>query len=102
MSASAFKLSRADGAREVKILGGALALLMVAAYLSFPKKEESVSAEKVTIRSKSLREPTFGLGRGTGKRDYVLPGNEDYQVGDEIQKPQGGGLGESGHEALQG
>lgn len=57
------------------------------------KVSEAEGSEKVTIRSKSLREPTFGLGRGSGKRDYVLPGNEDYQVGDEIQKPQGGGGG---------
>ncbi len=49
MSASAFKLSRADGAREVKILGGSLVLLMAASYLSFTKKDEAVSAEKVTI-----------------------------------------------------
>ena len=57
------------------------------------KVADAEGAEKVTIRSKSLREPTFSLGRNSGKRDYVLPGNEEYQVGDEIQKPQGGGGG---------
>lgn len=57
------------------------------------KVSEAEGAEKVTIRSKSLREPTFSLGRNSGRRDYVLPGNEDYKVGDEIQKPQGGGGG---------
>ena len=57
------------------------------------KVSEAEGAEKVTIRSKSLREPSFGLGRNTGERDYVLPGNEEYQVGDEIPKPQGGGGG---------
>jgi uncharacterized protein len=57
------------------------------------KIAEAEGAEKVTIRSKSLREPSFSLGRNTGSRDYVLPGNEQYQVGDEIQKPQGGGGG---------
>ena len=57
------------------------------------KVSEAEGSEKVTIRSKSLREPTFSMGRSTGQRDYVLPGNEDYQVGDEIQKPQGGGGG---------
>jgi uncharacterized protein len=55
------------------------------------KVSETEGAEKVTIRSKSLREPSFGLGRNTGQRDYVLPGNEEYTVGDEIPKPQGGG-----------
>jgi uncharacterized protein len=57
------------------------------------KVSETEGAEKVTIRSKSLREPSFGLGRNTGQRDYVLPGNEEYTVGDEIPKPQGGGGG---------
>ena len=57
------------------------------------KVSEAEGAEKVTIRSKSLREPSFSLGRNSGKRDYVLPGNEEYQVGDEIQKPPSGGGG---------
>ncbi|KAB2915516.1 MAG: YeaH/YhbH family protein [Hyphomicrobiaceae bacterium] len=57
------------------------------------KVSEAEGAEKVTIRSKSLREPSFSLGRGTGTRDYVLPGNEEYRVGDEIPKPQGGAGG---------
>src|SRR6185295_10325817 len=57
------------------------------------KVSEAEGSEKVTIRSKSLREPSFSLGRNTGSRDYVLPGNEEYKVGDEIPKPQGGGGG---------
>ena len=43
-----------------------------------------------------LQEPARAVlldGRNTGSRDYVLPGNEEYQVGDEIPKPQGGGGG---------
>ena len=43
---------------------------------------EAEGAEKVTIRSKSLREPAFSMSRNTGVRDYVLPGNEEYHVGD--------------------
>jgi hypothetical protein len=57
------------------------------------KIAEAEGAEKVTIRSKSLREPAFSLGRNSGSRDYVLPGNEEYKVGDEIPKPQGGAGG---------
>ena len=49
--------------------------------------------ENVRIRSKSLREPSFGLGHGTGQRDFVLPGNREYSVGDVIRKPEGGGGG---------
>jgi uncharacterized sporulation protein YeaH/YhbH (DUF444 family) len=57
------------------------------------KVSEAEGSEKVTIRSKSLREPSFSTSRNTGVRDYVLPGNEEYKVGDEIPKPQGGGGG---------
>ena len=58
---------------------------------------EAEGSERVTIRSKSLREPTFSLGRNTGRRNSVLPGNEEYQVGDEIPKPpSGGGRGNQG------
>jgi uncharacterized sporulation protein YeaH/YhbH (DUF444 family) len=66
------------------------------------KVSEAEGSEKVTIRSKSLREPSFSMGRGTGKRDYVLPGNEEYQVGDEIPKPQGGGGGRGGQGSPDG
>jgi uncharacterized protein len=63
------------------------------------KVSEADGGEKVTIRSKNLREPSFGLGRGVGNRDFVLPGNEQYRVGDAIPKPpQGGGGGGKGRE----
>jgi uncharacterized protein len=54
--------------------------------------------ERVTIKSKSLREPSFSHGRGAGTRDFVLPGNEKYQVGDAIPKPPQGGSGGKGRE----
>ena len=62
------------------------------------KVSEAEGGERVTIRSKSLREPSFNHGRGTGQRDFVLPGNEEYQVGDAIPKPQGGGGGGRGNQ----
>jgi len=46
--------------------------------------------EDVRIRSKSLREPTFGLGREQGERDYVLPGNREFTPGDVIRKLESG------------
>ena len=54
--------------------------------------------EDVRIRSKSLREPTFGLGRDQGERDYVLPGNREFTPGDVIRKPESGkgGRGQKG------
>lgn len=57
------------------------------------KISEADSGERISIRSKSLREPSFGHARNTGNRDFVLPGNEEFQVGDSIPKPQGGGGG---------
>ena len=62
------------------------------------KVSEADGGEKVTIRSKNLREPSFGLGRGVGQRDFVLPGNEQYRVGDAIPKPPQGGGGGKGRE----
>lgn len=53
--------------------------------------------EKIKIRTKSLREPSFVYGRNSGRRDFVLPGNESYQQGDEIPKPRGG-AGSGGNE----
>jgi uncharacterized sporulation protein YeaH/YhbH (DUF444 family) len=66
------------------------------------KVSEAEGAEKVTIRSKSLREPSFSLSRNSGRRDFVLPGNQEYQVGDEIPKPQGGGGGRGNQGAQDG
>ncbi|MEM7620684.1 MAG: YeaH/YhbH family protein [Pseudomonadota bacterium] len=58
------------------------------------KISETEGGEKIRINSRSLREPSFGLGRKTGKKDFVIPGNQDYVVGDYIPKPeQGGGKG---------
>ncbi len=54
---------------------------------------EVEGGENVRIRSKSLREPSFSLGQGAGQRDFVLPGNREYSVGDVIRKPEGGGGG---------
>ncbi|MBC8049646.1 MAG: YeaH/YhbH family protein [Chitinophagales bacterium] len=52
------------------------------------------ASEKIRVRSKSLSEPSFGLGRDSGSRDFVLPGNHEYVPGDTIAKPpQGGGKG---------
>ena len=56
------------------------------------KVSEAEGGERVTIRSKSLREPSFSHSK-SGTRDFVLPGNEEYEVGDAIPKPQGGGGG---------
>ncbi|MCB1510799.1 MAG: YeaH/YhbH family protein [Hyphomicrobiaceae bacterium] len=60
--------------------------------------------ENVRIRTKSLREPTFGLGRDKGERDAVLPGNKEFTPGDVVRKPEqgGGGSGNKGSDQGEG
>ena len=60
--------------------------------------------ENVRIRTKSLKEPTFGLGSDSGQRDHVLPGNKEYSPGDVIRKPEsgGGGRGQKGSDQGEG
>jgi uncharacterized sporulation protein YeaH/YhbH (DUF444 family) len=49
------------------------------------------SGHVVPMPARGASEPTFQPARGTGDRQYVLPGNRDYMPGDRIDKPQGGG-----------
>lgn len=65
------------------------------------KISEIESGEKIRIRSKSLHEPSFHLGRD-GARDFVLPGNKGYVVGDTIPKPPEGGGGGGAHGSPDG
>ena len=60
------------------------------------KVSDVENSEKISIKSKSLKEPNFSLGRNEGTRDFVLPGNKDFSVGDVIPKPDGGGGGGGG------
>jgi uncharacterized sporulation protein YeaH/YhbH (DUF444 family) len=57
------------------------------------KVAEIDGGEKIKIRTKGLKEPSFRAGRNTGERDLVLPGNREYVVGDSIRKPESGGGG---------
>ncbi len=66
------------------------------------KVTEVEGSEKITIRSKSVREPSFSHSRDSGSRDMVLPGNKDYKVGDLIPKPQGGSGGGGGQASADG
>ncbi len=56
------------------------------------KVSEVDSGEKIRIRSKSLNEPSFHMGRD-GARNFILPGNKGYVVGDTIPKPPEGAGG---------
>lgn len=56
---------------------------------------------KVRVKVKGVSEPTFGIDSSTGNKKYILPGNKEFVVGDEQEKPdnsngqggQSGGLG---------
>ncbi|HYC41578.1 MAG TPA: YeaH/YhbH family protein [Noviherbaspirillum sp.] len=51
---------------------------------------EVEKGEKVSIPVKDINEPNFGHAHG-GIWEVVRPGNEQYQKGDQIQRPKGGG-----------
>jgi uncharacterized protein len=50
----------------------------------------------VRVRTKSVAEPTLSPDYNTGNRDFVLPGNREYVVGDTIQRPRKEGAGGAG------
>lgn len=52
---------------------------------------KDIGKKKVNVKVKNLSEPTFQHDPKTGKRTIVAPGNDEYTVGDELWKPQGGG-----------
>jgi uncharacterized protein len=51
---------------------------------------EVEKGEKVSIPVKDIGEPSFGHAHG-GIWEVVRPGNDQYQKGDQIQRPKGGG-----------
>ena len=58
---------------------------------------EVEGSEKIKIRAKTVREPTFGLSRSDGRRHGVAPGNKEFVPGDLIPKrPQGQAGGRDG------
>lgn len=52
--------------------------------------------EEITIPVGDLDEPQFHADGKTGDYDRVLPGNDQFVVGDQIQKPKNGGGGGAG------
>ena len=50
------------------------------------------SGERISIPVKDVNEPNFGHAHG-GVWEGVQPGNEEYQKGDQIARPKGGGGG---------
>ena len=48
------------------------------------------SKKKFKIKMKGIKEPKFNKDPSTGDKQIVIPGNDRYNVGDSIPKPQGG------------
>lgn len=52
------------------------------------------SGEKISIPTKSIKEPSFRNSPVGGRRERIFPGNKDFVVGDSFPRPkQGGGKG---------
>ena len=66
------------------------------------KITDTESGEKVSIPTKGIDEPSFRHSSSGGKRNYVVPGNKEHVVGDEIERPQGGQGGKGGDPADSG
>jgi len=54
--------------------------------------------EQVSIPTKSTHEPMITHGQG-GKQHRVFPGNKEFNTGDRIKKPEGGGAGSGNGQA---
>jgi len=69
------------------------------------KVSDVASGEKISIPSKSTREPRFRFSNTGGERDRVLPGNKEFVSGDHIKKPPpqgGGGRGKQASDSGEG
>src|SRR5579864_3210730 len=60
------------------------------------KVGETDGGEKVSIPSRGIAEPAFHLSGRGGRRDYVVPGNKKFVVGDRIERPPSGEAGGRG------
>ena len=53
--------------------------------------KDLAKGEKIKVRVKNTNEPTFSQDSDTGINDTIVPGNESFEKGDRIKKPQKGG-----------
>src|SRR5690348_12291725 len=60
------------------------------------KVGETDGGEKVSIPSRGIAEPVLRRASHGGKRDYIVPGNKKYVVGDQIERPPSGEAGGRG------
>src|SRR6185437_8624842 len=61
------------------------------------KLGETQGGEKVSIPTRGINEPVFRSARRGGQREYIVPGNRKFVVGDRIERPQAGDGGGRGN-----
>jgi uncharacterized sporulation protein YeaH/YhbH (DUF444 family) len=86
--------STANRQRVLKRLDGALKA-QVDKLVARHKLQDTDKAVEVTIERKDVTEPRFGLDQQTGESGRIIPGNDQYRVGDKIPRnpSQGDGSG---------
>ena len=57
---------------------------------------DSDSGGELILPSQGVREPFLRRSSQGGVRDYLMPGNQEFVVGDELPRPDGGGGGSDG------
>lgn len=62
---------------------------------------DTKTGEKVSIPAKDISEPHFIHGKG-GRITHILPGNDQFVVGDRFPRPSGGGGSGTGNASNQG
>jgi uncharacterized sporulation protein YeaH/YhbH (DUF444 family) len=88
--------------RVLKRLDGALKA-QIDKLVSRHKLREADQATEVTIERKDVTEPRFALDSVSGSTERVIPGNDQYRVGDKIPSNEGDGEGSgSGDDAGEG
>ncbi len=60
------------------------------------KVGQNASGEKVSIPAHRINEPSFHKASQGGTRDYVVPGNKEFVVGDRIKRPPSGDAARGG------
>ena len=87
--------STANRQRVLKRLEGALKA-QVDKLVARHKLEDTDKAVEVTIERKDVTEPSFSLDQVSGASGRIIPGNDQYRVGDKIARDPGQGAGRGG------
>jgi uncharacterized sporulation protein YeaH/YhbH (DUF444 family) len=87
--------STANRQRVLKRLDGALKA-QVDKLVARHKLQDTDKAVEVTIERKNVSEPHFALDPATGAAGRIIPGNDQYRVGDKIARNPSQGQGAGG------